>query len=148
MGLLLSLLSADLSRAPLHPIPDARLLRACRAVDARQLAAVRRLARRQTHCCLARGDRPTAAQRLRPLLGCCRTRAAPALRSVLLPTASVVHRERLRALRGRRTGRAQDGARPVAGAYRVGPLARAPAVLAGGGRLSRARGSRRGRLPR
>jgi predicted N-acyltransferase len=50
---------------------------------------------------------------LRPLLGRAGAGGLPALRGLLLPAAAVVHRPRLPALRGRRPGRAQDGARAL-----------------------------------
>jgi predicted N-acyltransferase len=52
---------------------------------------------------------------LRPLLGSAGARRLPALRGLLLPAAAVVHSARLPPLRGRRPGRAQDGAWRYAG---------------------------------
>ena len=99
----------------------------------------------RAHRRLADRDRPRAQDRLRPLLGRRRARPLPALRGLLLPAARVVHRQRLPALRRRRAGRAQDGARPAAGADLVGALAGAPAVRARDRRLPRARRRRRRR---
>ena len=53
--------------------------------------------------------RPATRPRVRPLLGRDRADRLPALRGLLLPAAGLVHRARLRSLRRRCAGRAQDG---------------------------------------
>ncbi len=91
--------------------------------------------------------RTARAGRLRPLLGRARARGLPALRSLLLPAAAVVHRARRAALRGRRPGRAQDGARAAARAGAQRALARAPGLCRRGGPLPGARRRGRGAVP-
>ena len=143
LGLLLPLLHPHLPRASLDALPDARLLRPRRRRRWREhwlLFTAWRGGERDRR--VADRDRPGAQGRLRPLLGRGRARHLPALRRLLLPAARLVHRQRLPALRGRRAGRAQDGARPAAGADLVGALAGAPAVRARGRRLPRPRGRR------
>jgi hypothetical protein len=60
---------------------------------------------------------------VRPLLGRAGTRALPAFRDRLLPAAGVLHRTGHPGVRGRRPGRAQDGARLPADPDLVGALA-------------------------
>ena len=117
--------------------------------DGRELAALRRLG--------AAGERiaasliaidPARRAAFGRYWGATEHVSLPALRRLLLPAARLVHRQRLPALRGRRAGRAQDGARPAAGADLVGALARASAVRARGRRFPRARRRGRRELPR
>ncbi len=63
---------------------------------------------------------------LRPLLGCGRGAAVPALRALLLPGDRMGHRPRPRAGRGRRPGRAQARPRLRAGDHLFGALDRRP----------------------
>ena len=126
LGLLPSLLHPHLPGASLHALPDARLLPPHRQDDGEHwLLFIAREASAIAPSLIAidcARDAPTAAT------GAPSSRPLPALRGVLLPAARLVHRPRRASLRRRRARRAQDGARPAAGADLVRALARTPAV--------------------
>ena len=93
LGLLLPLLHADLPRAPLDALPDARLLRAhgrARWPQHWLLFIAWRDGERIATSLI--GIDPDRRRRVRPLLGRHRTRPLPALRGLLLPAARLVHR--------------------------------------------------------
>ena len=122
-------------------LPESRLLSSHGGDHARSMAALRRRTARRTDC----GEPHRALGGLvgRQRFGASaliaygrywggvRARGLPAFRGVLLPAASVVHQLSMAilALRGRRAGRAQDGACPDARQDHQCPLAGAPITL-------------------
>ncbi len=126
-------------RATTIPRPTSRATSspAWQAHDAEQLAAVRRLAAMAARIAVS-----LIAHRLRSEAS---PSAATGARSNTFPTCTSKPATTSRSpgaspratvgFEGGAAGRAQDGARPAAGADLLGPLARAPAVRAGGGRL-------------
>ena len=128
LGLLPRLLPQHLRGARVDALPHAQVLRTHAVRDAGALGDVRRVARRPAHRLLADRRGPVDRRRIRTLLGRARERLVPALRSLLLPAPRMVRGAALRALRGRRAGRAQDGARAHAAAHAVGALDRRAAT--------------------
>ena len=124
------------ARASFHALPDARLLRAHAAHDGPALGDVRGAPRRPPRRLLAARRRSrSAAMPTGRYWGC--TEYVPCLHfeACYYQPLSWCIAQGYRALRRRRAGRAQDGARPAAGADALGALAERPRLRRRGGRL-------------